>query len=162
MTLKMAIEQIGKLNSIIKIEIILSFVKSHYESLLPEHDKLIREHISNFMVLDYYCVMTGQKRPNPKGVAKLPKLLQRKKYKKPSNGKVKKVGKYSGIGSEGSLHNTGRRVSSRGLGKLLENGRDYSKPTESSKIADALKNKKKNQQWVQVISVPMGGQNKKH
>ena len=50
------------------------------------------------------------------------------------------------------------------LQELAKNGRDYSKPTLESQISRARISEGKNRQkpWLKIVSVPMGGQNKKY
>lgn len=52
----------------------------------------------------------------------------------------------------------------KALGELVKNDRDYSKPSLGSQINHILQteNKERPRKWVSVISVPMGGQNKKY
>ena len=51
-------------------------------------------------------------------------------------------------------------VSSRGLKDLVKNGRDYSKQTLNEQMEKA-RGEKKRSPWMKIISVPMGGLNKK-
>jgi hypothetical protein len=51
-------------------------------------------------------------------------------------------------------------VSSRGLKDLVKNGRDYSKQTLNEEMEKA-RGEKKRSPWMKIISVPMGGLNKK-
>ncbi len=50
------------------------------------------------------------------------------------------------------------------LRKLAQNGRDYSKPTLESQISRSriTEGKEKPKQWLKIVSVPMGGMNKKY
>ena len=50
------------------------------------------------------------------------------------------------------------------LRELAKNGRDYSKPTLESQISRSRKaeGKERPKQWLKIVSVPMGGLNKKH
>lgn len=50
------------------------------------------------------------------------------------------------------------------LQELAKNGRDYSKPTLESQISKAriAEGKDRQRQWLKIVSVPMGGQNKKY
>lgn len=50
------------------------------------------------------------------------------------------------------------------LRELAKNGRDYSKPTLESQISRSrqAKGKERPMQWLKIVSIPMGGQNKKH
>lgn len=50
------------------------------------------------------------------------------------------------------------------LQELAKNGRDYSKPTLESQISRAriTDGKDRQEPWVKIVSVPMGGQNKKY
>ena len=52
----------------------------------------------------------------------------------------------------------------RMLRQLAKNGRDYSTPTLESQISRSRKSegKERPNQWLKIVSVPMGGQNKKH
>lgn len=45
-----------------------------------------------------------------------------------------------------------------------KNGRDYSKPTLESQVSRVRNadGKDRQKQWLKIISIPMGGQNKKH
>ena len=54
-------------------------------------------------------------------------------------------------------------VSDSKLKSLVKNGRDYSKPTLNEQITAARESlgKKKPQAWMKIVSVPMGGMNKK-
>ena len=49
------------------------------------------------------------------------------------------------------------------LRELAKNGRDYSKPTLESQISKSrqAEGKERPKQWLKIISIPMGGQNKK-
>ena len=51
----------------------------------------------------------------------------------------------------------------RRLKSLVKNGRDYSKPTLNEIIEEARRshNTKKPQTWMKIVSVPMGGMNKR-
>ena len=51
-------------------------------------------------------------------------------------------------------------VSNRGLKDLVKNGRDYSKQTLNEEMEKA-RGEKKRSPWMKIISVPMGGLNKK-
>lgn len=53
-----------------------------------------------------------------------------------------------------------RSVSSKGLKDLVKNGRDYSKPTLNEQLEEA-RGEKKRSPWMKIVSVPMGGLNKK-
>ena len=50
------------------------------------------------------------------------------------------------------------------LRELAKNGRDYSKPTLESQISRSrqAEGKERPMQWLKIVSIPMGGQNKKH
>lgn len=50
------------------------------------------------------------------------------------------------------------------LRELAKNGRDYSKPTLESQISKRrqAEGKERSKQWIKIVSIPMGGQNKKH
>ena len=50
------------------------------------------------------------------------------------------------------------------LRELAKNGRDYSKPTLESQVSRAWNadGKDRQKQWLKIVSIPMGGQNKKH
>ena len=48
--------------------------------------------------------------------------------------------------------------------ELARNGRDYSKPTLESQLSKSRISEGKDRQkpWLKIVSVPMGGQNKKY
>lgn len=50
------------------------------------------------------------------------------------------------------------------LRELAKNGRDYSKPSLESQISKSrqAEGKERPKQWLKIVSIPMGGQNKKH
>ena len=50
------------------------------------------------------------------------------------------------------------------LRELAKNNRDYSKPTLESQISKSrhAEGKERPKQWLKIVSIPMGGQNKKH
>ena len=50
------------------------------------------------------------------------------------------------------------------LQELARNGRDYSKPTLESQLSRSRISEGKDRQkpWLKIVSVPMGGQNKKY
>lgn len=52
-----------------------------------------------------------------------------------------------------------KSVSSKGLKDLVKNGRDYSKPTLNEQLEEA--GERRHGSWMNIISVPMGGLNKK-
>lgn len=54
-------------------------------------------------------------------------------------------------------------VSASKLKSLVKNGRDYSKPTLNEQLTTARESfgKKKPKTWMKIVSVPMGGMNKK-
>ena len=51
----------------------------------------------------------------------------------------------------------------RRLKNLAKNGRDYSKPTLNELVEEARRSngKEKPKAWMRIVSVPMGGMNKK-
>ncbi|MBR3081020.1 MAG: hypothetical protein IKH01_14625 [Prevotella sp.] len=54
-------------------------------------------------------------------------------------------------------------VSASKLKSLVKNGRDYSKPTLNEQLTAAQESlgKKEPKTWMKIVSVPMGGMNKK-
>ena len=50
------------------------------------------------------------------------------------------------------------------LRELAKNGRDYSKQTLESQLSKSrhAEGKERPKQWLKIVSIPMGGQNKKH
>lgn len=81
-------------------------------------------------------------------------------------GKKAKKKKIKGKEINNYKHNSKTRIDAGpkccvpSLNGLIENGRDYSKPSLESQINETQCNKKKSQ-WVSIISIPMGGQNKR-
>lgn len=63
-----------------------------------------------------------------------------------------------------SIERRSKSVSGKGLKDLVKNGRDYSKPTLNEQVAAARESlgRKKPKMWMKMVSVPIGGQNKKH
>ena len=53
-----------------------------------------------------------------------------------------------------------KSVSSKWLKDLVKNGRDYSKPTLNEQLKETRVEKKRSP-WMKIVSVPMGGLNKK-
>ncbi len=59
-----------------------------------------------------------------------------------------------------SIERGSKSVSSKWLKDLVKNGRDYSKPSLNEQL-QKTRGEKKRSPWMKIVSVPMGGLNKK-
>ena len=186
MTFRQIIAQYSPVDCKNKLNDLLAAVERNFGVFSPDMELDIRSIISIPEVVEYFERIIHESHPileydqiksAPKGQKKLKnededaRKLEKKKRKKEARKKAKKTppspvtmdkddyGKSKSSNRPVHLSRTDRM-----LRELAKNGRDYSKPTLESQISRSrqAEGKEKPKQWLKIVSVPMGGQNKKY
>ena len=190
MTFRQIIAQFSPVDCKNKLNDLLAMVERNFGVFSPDMELDIRATISKDDIKDYFDriiheahpkleydqVMTSPKSRKSKG-SKLTEeeIAARKLEKKRRKKEAKKIAKKnppSPVTMEkddyGNTKASNRSVrlskTDKMLQELAKNGRDYSKPTLESQISRAriAEGKDRQKPWLKIVSVPMGGQNKKY
>ena len=190
MTFRQIIAQFSPVDSKNKLNDMLAMVERNFGVFSPDMELDIRAIISKDEIIDYYDriiheanpkleydqVKTSPSTQKSKG-SKLTEeeIAARKLEKKRRKKEAKKVAKKNSLSpvtmdkddygkAKASKHPVRLSKTDKMLQELAKNGRDYSKPTLESQISRARKTEGKDRPkpWLKIVSVPMGGQNKKY
>ena len=186
MTFRQILAQFSPVDSKNKLNDLLAMVERNFGVFSQDMELDIRATISKEEIKDYFDRIIHEAHPKleydqvqpskPKG-SKLTEgeIAARKLEKKRRKKEAKKIAKKnppSPVTMEkddyGNTKASNRSVrlskTDKMLQELAKNGRDYSKPTLESQISRAriAEGKDRQKPWLKIVSVPMGGQNKKY
>ena len=166
MTFRQILSQYSSITSKNQLNKLLAEVERNFGVFSRDMELDIRANISVPVIIEYFDRIIHDEHP------KLEHDKQVSEKKSHSRSSCKQIPKIKGIkpityGKELEELNKKRSNEQKDISilkKLAKNGRDYSKPTLESELnskrdSDRKENKR---QWVKIVSIPMGGMNKKH
>ena len=190
MTFRQIIAQFSPVDCKNKLNDLLAMVERNFGVFSPDMELDIRAIISKDEIINYFdriiheahpMLEHDQVQPSPKSQKqkgsklKEEEIAARKLEKKQRKKDAKKITKRNQLSpitmdkdDYGKAKDSKRPVhlskTDKMLQELAKNGRDYSKPTLESQISRAriAEGKDRQKPWLKIVSVPMGGQNKKY
>ena len=186
MTFRQIIAQFSPVDSKNKLNDLLAMVERNFGVFSQDMELDIRATISKDDIKDYFDriiheanpkleydqVKTSSKSQMSNGSKLTDEEIAARKLEKKRKKKKAKKNSLTPVTMErddyGSTKASKRPVrlskTDKMLQELARNGRDYSKPTLESQISKAriAEGKDRQKPWLKIVSVPMGGQNKKY
>ena len=189
MTFRQIIAQFSPVDSKNKLNDLLAMVERNFGVFSQDMELDIRATISKDDIKDYFDriiheanlkleydqVKTSPKSQLSKGSKLTEEEIAARKLEKKRRKKAKKIAKKNSLtpvtmekDDYGNTKASNRSVrlskTDKILQELAKNRRDYSKPTLESQISRAriAEGKDRQKPWLKIVSVPMGGQNKKY
>ena len=188
MTFRQIISQYSPVDCKNKLNELLAAVERNFGVFSPDMELDIRSIITVPVVTDYFDRIIHEAHPvleydeikekphQPKNAKTKPRpqeLTPRQKVRKARKEALKLAKKERDREQRKAIREEEIRKSKRAgklsktdyaLKQLAKNGRDYSKPTLESQVSRARlsEDKDRPKQWMKIVSVPMGGMNKKH
>ena len=187
MTFRQIVAQYSPVDCKNKLNDMLAAVERNFGVFSPDMELDIKANISKNDVVDYFeriiheahpvleydvdkkTTPKSKKKSAPEEETPKQKLRRERKEAKKKAKREKERQQIKAIQEDvkrmKESHQYGRyEVPDFALRRLVKNGRDYSKPSLESQVSRSRESngKVKPRQWVSIVSVPMGGQNKKY